>query len=496
MNLTHPVAIDLLRPQKNVIHVVQGDNSRLVELALLAGNNPFDVSDGLASGETLNKYVEFRKPDGHGGTYDRTSLGAEAVSLKTGTTNVWIIAFDTQCFSVPGWTQINVKFETSAGRVLHTFALCADVEPSAGVNDGSGDWDNTGGFNSQVKAALLNLLDHVEYTDENKQAYLTELANAMYRPHGVTYITAAFDQGENKVYDTDELETLRQYLVVTAHYEDGTSETVLSYVLSGTLSVGTSVITVSYAEKTTTFNVTVSAVEIVSWSTGTDEQIAAMVNAMDAGALSIQDTGWQIGDERVVSLASMGEWSTGGYAHETHDAQSVTLVLMDSQHYDLVGGGKDHFVVGLKDALNEKGQGMSYPGSQGWSGSERRTWCNSIFRNAVPEALRNCFKQFYVVSAKSSSEITTTEDYFALFAEKEVIGLNSKSTQTEADALTQVAYYATSANRIKNVNGTASDWYTRSITGNGNYQVYIKTNGAPGETLYYNLTGIAPFGCI
>ena len=491
MNVTQNVTIDMLNPRKNVIHVVQGDNTRLIELTLLAGNNPYNVTAGLASGETLNKYVEFRKPDGHGGTYDRTSLGAEAVSLKTGTTNVWVIAFDTQCFSVPGWTQINVKFETNAGRVLHTFALYADVEPSAGINEGSGDWDNTGGFNSQVKAALLNLLDHVEYTDENKQAYLTELANAMYRPHGVTYITAAFDQGENKVYDTDELETLRQYLVVTAHYEDGTSETVLSYVLSGTLSVGTSVVTVLYAEKTTTFNVTVSAVEIVPWATGTDAQISAMVHAMDSGALTIQDTGWQIGDERVVNLSAM-EATTGG---EAHVAQNVTLVLMDSQHYDLADGGKDHFVVGLKECLSEGGT-LNY--NEGWNVSTRRTWCNATFRNAFPENLRNCFKQFKCIAANTSGDtLNTTNDYFALFAEKEVIGSRRKASNIEANALTQIQWYATPVNRIKDVSGFQyPEWWLRSHEDRSYSCVSVNSSGTTTVSSYSGKLGLAPFGCI
>ena len=47
-------------------------------------------------------------------------------------------------------------------------------------------------------------------------------------------------------------------IVVTAHYSDGTSETVTGYTLSGTLTEGTSTITVSYGGKTDTFDVTVT----------------------------------------------------------------------------------------------------------------------------------------------------------------------------------------------------------------------------------------------
>ncbi len=135
MNLTHPVAIDLLRPQKNVIHVVQGDNSRLVELMLLAGNNPFNVSDGLDPGETVNGTVEYKViKTGYGGSYEETELGGPAVTQKSGTTNIWIVALDGVCFKYPGWVQINVRFERENGSLIRTFSIIAAVESAAGLS--------------------------------------------------------------------------------------------------------------------------------------------------------------------------------------------------------------------------------------------------------------------------------------------------------------------------------------------------------------------------
>lgn len=68
-------------------------------------------------------------------------------------------------------------------------------------------------------------------------------------------ITATYTQS-GTVYDTDSLDSLKADLVVTANYAGGTSETVPAsdYTLSGTLAVGTSTITVSYAGLTDTFN--------------------------------------------------------------------------------------------------------------------------------------------------------------------------------------------------------------------------------------------------
>lgn len=72
-------------------------------------------------------------------------------------------------------------------------------------------------------------------------------------------ITAVFNQGQTVVYDTDSLDVLRPMLTVTANYSDSTTETITEYTLSGTLTVGTSTVTVSYGGKTATFDVTVTA---------------------------------------------------------------------------------------------------------------------------------------------------------------------------------------------------------------------------------------------
>ena len=75
----------------------------------------------------------------------------------------------------------------------------------------------------------------------------------------LSYISAVYTQS-GTVYDTDTLDSLKSDLVVTAHYSDTTTSTVAStdYTLSGTLTEGTSTITVTYLEKTTTFSVTVA----------------------------------------------------------------------------------------------------------------------------------------------------------------------------------------------------------------------------------------------
>ena len=72
-----------------------------------------------------------------------------------------------------------------------------------------------------VKTALLNIFNHITYTDANAQTYITALTNA-WRSEGVlTSINAIFTQGSAVIYDNDSLETLKQYLVVNGVYSIG-----------------------------------------------------------------------------------------------------------------------------------------------------------------------------------------------------------------------------------------------------------------------------------
>lgn len=113
-------------------------------------------------------------------------------------------------------------------------------------------------ISTALKQALLQLAQKVGYIDDSGPSCYMALYNALYQEYTIVSIDAVFTQGTNVVYDTDSLDSLKQYLVVTANYSNETSEVVTAYTLSGTLSVGESTITVSYMGKTDIFTVTVT----------------------------------------------------------------------------------------------------------------------------------------------------------------------------------------------------------------------------------------------
>lgn len=115
------------------------------------------------------------------------------------------------------------------------------------------------GIPTEVKRAIDTLLQNVAF--KNDDGYASELTTVHNWATAVNLlsISAVYTQS-GTVYDIDSLDDLKEDLVVTASYDDGTSATVTDYTLSGELTEGTSVISVSYGGKTTTFNVTVTQV--------------------------------------------------------------------------------------------------------------------------------------------------------------------------------------------------------------------------------------------
>lgn len=120
-----------------------------------------------------------------------------------------------------------------------------------------GQYGEAASMSAGVKAALLACFQHVAWIDDQGQTYYDNLYNELYPPASLVSITATYTQS-GTVYDTASLDDLKPDLVVTANYSDSTSETVTTYTLSGTLTVGTSTVTVSYGGKTTSFTVTVT----------------------------------------------------------------------------------------------------------------------------------------------------------------------------------------------------------------------------------------------
>lgn len=240
---------------------------------------------------------------------------------------------------------------------------------------------------------------------------------------------------------------------------------------------------------------------VKSFAQATDEEITIMLGLHYAGIIDLTNY-WAVGDERPVHLSAMEANGVG----ESHVAQDQTLVILHGPDmFDLSDGGKNTFVIGLKNMLNN---GTTREGGYinstntnvgGWNSSARRPWCDNVFKAALPAEVQKWFKKFkYKVSAgNKSTTIETLENYFTLPAEIEVFGTKTYSVDGEG---TQFDYYKTTANRKKypgDSSTSATAWWERSPNASTTASFCnVNINGDATATYATAAYGLAPFGCV
>ncbi len=151
-----------------------------------------------------------------------------------------------QVISLTGVSDVYVK----KGDAFHRVPLSIFFAGCAGLPEG---------FSEKLIACLQQVkwIDPVAGPEAYQDLYDTLFPEEPTVP--VSSISATFDQGETVVYDDATLSSLKSMLTVVATFSDTTTATITSgYSLSGTLSEGTSTITVIYGEKTATFTVDVT----------------------------------------------------------------------------------------------------------------------------------------------------------------------------------------------------------------------------------------------
>lgn len=109
----------------------------------------------------------------------------------------------------------------------------------------------------EVKNAMDTLFRNMVLNDYDGQSEY-EIIHSWATKITVVSLSAVYTQS-GTVYDTDTLDSLKNDLRVIAILDNSTTADISTYTLSGTLTPGTSSITVSYQGKTTTFDVTVTS---------------------------------------------------------------------------------------------------------------------------------------------------------------------------------------------------------------------------------------------
>lgn len=237
-------------------------------------------------------------------------------------------------------------------------------------------------------------------------------------------------------------------------------------------------------------------VKIVSFANGTDEEIAAMLNAYYANRITWADMGWAVGDTRKIHLNAYTAPSPNSSI--TIPAQDVTIVIVDHDHTPLASPIGEHsnacITVQFKEALGS----TAYNGQDGsiyvsgdadkdfspitWGTSYMRAFMNSTLLDAFSYTADRGSDTSFKKLIKPSSHYrhtnhngTTSEeviDTLFLPSYPEIYGTAAYNYYVATNPVegTQFSYYMTAANRFK----------------------YANNNGIPGSsTLYWWIGSIS-----
>lgn len=259
--------------------------------------------------------------------------------------------------------------------------------------------------------------------------------------------------------------------------------------------------------------------KIVDFATGTDEEIAAMLDAHYQGLLNIGDY-WHVGDTRVMHLNAMP--ATPPYASESHVEQNMTMVIIGIEHDNLKEkiGIRTQAAITLqcREMLGNNGnaEGGYIFGSNkttgkntNYSTNPRRTWLNGTFINSLPTSIQPLVKTIIKKNLANHTDSTSgpnTEDKAFLTSSSEMFGSTSIGWYkgSEAREGKQYPYYNSNAKRTKywNNNGIAGSlaylyWLRSPSYSDAEFWMIIYDDGSS-TTLasYYSSTGFAPAFCL
>lgn len=230
---------------------------------------------------------------------------------------------------------------------------------------------------------------------------------------------------------------------------------------------------------------------IVSWASGSDADVAAMIDAAQAGTIDLQqDGGWAVGDVRTITVGSYTD-STGN----TRAAQQIDIVIVSFDEYMSCG---NVLQFDFKDSLvNICGMNATSTNVGGYGSSAMKTVTLPAVANAMPDWIKTRLIEFSVLASAgngSSTIDTVTGNKLALRSEIEAYGSVVNSVPGEG---THVGYYRNSGDRKKKLGHTGSnyDWWLRSPYSTQRF-CRITSYGIPNNDAAQYGYGVAPFGCL
>ena len=210
----------------------------------------------------------------------------------------------------------------------------------------------------------------------------------------------------------------------------------------------------------------ISFYKIVTFAGGTDEEIYKMLKAHYSGSINISDY-WSFGDTRSITLSAIDSTLTG----ESQPLQTVTFVILGLEEDTLatpIGTrSKSAITVYMKTPFSTAGK-MNDSNTYSWENCKRRTWCNSLFVDSLPNYIKQSVKLINKNTATSptNSTINVTQDKAFLLSYQEEYGTNTdlpNYNQVVSDGCDIYSYFESSSNRGRAIHSSNTSTFWRGF---------------------------------
>ena len=209
--------------------------------------------------------------------------------------------------------------------------------------------------------------------------------------------------------------------------------------------------------------------------------------------------------KNIVKIAKEGKaaeyWSVGDTKSIEINGTAYTAQIIGFDHDDVAdsasyGRSKAGITFQLVECYTQQRMQAGGSNTGGWGACEMRSSYIPTYLAALPmsDYLVTVKKPYCATS--SSSNISYAEDKLFLLSEQEIFGAKTYAPAAEG---TQYAYYALGNSKVKNYNGSATNWWTRSASNRfGSNYVRVDASGASNDASAdsYQFYGVAFAFCV
>lgn len=183
-------------------------------------------------------------------------------------------------------------------------------------------------------------------------------------------------------------------------------------------------------------------------------------------------------------------WKVADQKPMTINGVDYLIDIIGKNHDTYTAGGTAPLTFQLHDCYGTKYQmNSSSTNSGGWTSCAMRSTHLPAILALMPSEVQAGIKEVNKLTSagSNSSTINTTADKLFLLSEIEIFGSTTYSKSGEGS---QYAYYSAGNSKVKNLSGSANNWWERSPCGSA-YFCRVNNNGTADNLYASNSRGVA-----